>query len=114
MKTSSTDISDRFKEQVPVNNGLIFYLLLKQQLHGGGYQMQQIELENKTDRKGKVIFLSLIAAPGGFLFGYDSGVINGTVDALQPVLLHLPIFERLHQPGIGVRSYSYQSHPDIS
>jgi SP family sugar:H+ symporter-like MFS transporter len=31
----------------------------------------------------KVIFLSLTAALGGFLFGFDSGVINGTVDALQ-------------------------------
>jgi len=31
----------------------------------------------------KVIFLSTAAALGGFLFGFDSGVINGTVDALQ-------------------------------
>ncbi|MGM0547591.1 MAG: sugar porter family MFS transporter [Bacteroidota bacterium] len=31
----------------------------------------------------KVIMLSAIAALGGFLFGFDSGVINGTVDALQ-------------------------------
>lgn len=31
----------------------------------------------------KVIFISLAAALGGFLFGFDSGVINGTVDALQ-------------------------------
>lgn len=35
------------------------------------------------DNMGRVIFLSIIAALGGFLFGYDSGVINGTVDALQ-------------------------------
>jgi MFS transporter, SP family, sugar:H+ symporter len=35
------------------------------------------------DNMGRVIFLSVIAALGGFLFGYDSGVINGTVDALQ-------------------------------
>ncbi len=45
--------------------------------------MQQNQIENTSDRKGKVILLSLIAALGGFLFGYDSGVINGTVDALQ-------------------------------
>ncbi len=43
---------------------------------------------NKTDNNdqgniGKVIFYSLVAALGGFLFGFDSGVINGTVDALQ-------------------------------
>jgi SP family sugar:H+ symporter-like MFS transporter len=31
----------------------------------------------------KVIFLAFVAAIGGFLFGFDSGVINGTVDALQ-------------------------------
>jgi len=32
---------------------------------------------------GRVIFYSVVAALGGFLFGFDSGVINGTVDALQ-------------------------------
>jgi MFS transporter, SP family, sugar:H+ symporter len=31
----------------------------------------------------RIIFLSATAALGGFLFGYDSGVINGTVGALQ-------------------------------
>ncbi len=31
----------------------------------------------------KVIYLAFVAAIGGFLFGFDSGVINGTVDALQ-------------------------------
>lgn len=31
----------------------------------------------------RIIFLSLVAALGGFLFGFDSGVINGTVEALQ-------------------------------
>ncbi|QQE10486.1 sugar porter family MFS transporter [Planctomycetota bacterium] len=30
-----------------------------------------------------VIMLSCVAAVGGFLFGYDSGVINGTIPALQ-------------------------------
>jgi MFS transporter, SP family, sugar:H+ symporter len=30
-----------------------------------------------------VIFLSFVATIGGFLFSFDSGVINGTVDALQ-------------------------------
>ncbi len=32
---------------------------------------------------GPVILLSCVAALGGFLFGFDSGVINGTVGALQ-------------------------------
>ncbi len=31
----------------------------------------------------RVTFLAIVAAIGGFLFGFDSGVINGTVDALQ-------------------------------
>jgi len=39
--------------------------------------------DNETYNLPKVIFLALVAALGGFLFGFDSGVINGTVDALQ-------------------------------
>jgi len=31
----------------------------------------------------RIIFLSAVATLGGFLFGFDSGVINGTVDGLQ-------------------------------
>jgi MFS family permease len=31
----------------------------------------------------RIIGLSVVAALGGFLFGFDSGVINGTVGALQ-------------------------------
>lgn len=31
----------------------------------------------------RVFLLSAVASLGGFLFGFDSGVINGTVDALQ-------------------------------
>lgn len=30
-----------------------------------------------------IVFISVVATLGGFLFGYDSGVINGTVDGLQ-------------------------------
>src|SRR6056297_3048286 len=36
-----------------------------------------------TGNTVRVFFLSIVAAIGGFLFGFDSGVINGTVDALQ-------------------------------
>ncbi len=30
-----------------------------------------------------ILFISVVATIGGFLFGFDSGVINGTVDGLQ-------------------------------
>jgi SP family sugar:H+ symporter-like MFS transporter len=39
--------------------------------------------ELADDNVGKILFLSIVAALGGFLFGFDSGVINGTVGALQ-------------------------------
>ena len=34
-----------------------------------------------------VILISLVATIGGFLFGFDSGVINGTVEGLS--LIHI-------------------------
>lgn len=39
--------------------------------------------EGGGDNVVRIIFLSLVAALGGFLFGFDSGIINGTVEALQ-------------------------------
>ena len=39
-------------------------------------------VQTVPDRSGYVVALSAVAAIGGFLFGFDSGVINGTVDAL--------------------------------
>jgi len=33
-----------------------------------------------------IVFLTCIATLGGFLFGFDSGVINGTVDGLRAAL----------------------------
>jgi len=38
------------------------------------------EIKQKT---GFVILITLVATIGGFLFGFDSGVINGTVDGLR-------------------------------
>lgn len=38
------------------------------------------EIQHKT---GFVILITLVATIGGFLFGFDSGVINGTVDGLR-------------------------------
>ena len=37
----------------------------------------------ETSNTGYIIVISCIAALGGFLFGFDSGVINGTIDGLQ-------------------------------
>ncbi len=37
----------------------------------------------EKDNTSFIILISAIAAIGGFLFGYDSGVINGTVDGLK-------------------------------
>lgn len=47
--------------------------------------MSEIIKENEINESynlPKVVFLAFVAAIGGFLFGFDSGVINGTVDAL--------------------------------
>ena len=30
-----------------------------------------------------IVLISIVATLGGFLFGFDSGVINGTVDGLK-------------------------------
>jgi SP family sugar:H+ symporter-like MFS transporter len=38
------------------------------------------EIKHKT---GFIILITLVATIGGFLFGFDSGVINGTVDGLK-------------------------------
>jgi SP family sugar:H+ symporter-like MFS transporter len=43
------------------------------------YRMQTTSENNLL----RIVMLSAVAALGGFLFGFDSGVINGTVDALQ-------------------------------
>ena len=40
-------------------------------------------VEDKSYNLGYVIFISCVAAIGGFLFGFDSAVINGTVNALS-------------------------------
>lgn len=48
--------------------------------------MTAFTLTGRTDAAGQQYrgsLLSSIAAIGGFLFGFYSGVINGTVDALQ-------------------------------
>lgn len=37
----------------------------------------------KLNARWSVIFITIVATIGGFLFGFDSGVINGTVDGLK-------------------------------
>ncbi len=37
----------------------------------------------RQDNLAFIVFISCVATLGGFLFGFDSGVINGTVDGLQ-------------------------------
>ena len=37
----------------------------------------------RTTNGAFILFISIVATIGGFLFGFDSGVINGTVDGLQ-------------------------------
>lgn len=39
--------------------------------------------QKDTTNMGFVVLISIVATIGGFLFGYDSGVINGTVDGLK-------------------------------
>lgn len=45
--------------------------------------MTSIAKSEQTSAKGFTLFIALVATLGGFLFGYDSGVINGTVEGLQ-------------------------------
>lgn len=40
-------------------------------------------MEENNVNKGFIILITVVAALGGFLFGFDSGVINGTVKGLE-------------------------------
>ena len=43
-------------------------------------------MENNQGNTGYIILITLAATLGGFLFGFDSGVINGTVKGLETAL----------------------------
>ena len=43
----------------------------------------QIEPAHGDTRMAQVVLITAVATIGGFLFGFDSGVINGTVDGLK-------------------------------
>jgi len=47
----------------------------------------------KKQNLGYVIFLSVVAAAGGFLFGYDTAVISGTIDHVRD-LYHLDAIQQ--------------------
>ncbi|GAB2509322.1 sugar porter family MFS transporter [Pseudoxanthomonas sangjuensis] len=54
----------------------------------GKHGMSSATLENAAAARSQentrfIILISLVATIGGFLFGFDSGVINGTVDGLK-------------------------------
>ena len=38
---------------------------------------------HNAENTGFIVLVSIVATIGGFLFGFDSGVINGTIDGLQ-------------------------------
>lgn len=42
-----------------------------------------INLPDESSGSGFVLFITIVATIGGFLFGFDSGVINGTVEGLK-------------------------------
>ena len=39
--------------------------------------------DQESFHTGRVVMISMVAALGGFLFGFDTAVINGAVDAVQ-------------------------------
>ena len=45
--------------------------------------MNQPSAEVQSENFGFILLISCVATIGGFLFGFDSGVINGTVDGLK-------------------------------
>ncbi len=47
----------------------------------------------QTVNMGYMVFLSFVAALGGFLFGYDTAVISGTITMVS-LLFHLDVVEQ--------------------
>ncbi len=51
--------------------------------HGGGVSDEASIFDDETSTGRSVVRIASVAALGGFLFGYDSAVINGAVDAIK-------------------------------
>ena len=45
--------------------------------------IESTDSSHESENTGLIVLISCIATIGGFLFGFDSGVINGTVDGLK-------------------------------
>jgi len=57
--------------------------LTKKQQTEGHILSSSVTASSPENNTSFIIFISIVASIGGFLFGFDSGVINGTVDGLQ-------------------------------
>ena len=49
----------------------------------GGDPMEPADDVSDTGSGRSAVRIAAVAALGGFLFGYDSAVVNGAVDAIQ-------------------------------
>lgn len=56
---------------------------IDQVVQTGAAAPQNLSQDLPQENRVLILFISLVATIGGFLFGFDSGVINGTVDGLQ-------------------------------
>jgi MFS transporter, SP family, sugar:H+ symporter len=54
-----------------------------EQVHGGEVENGTPEEITPSGAVGKAVLISVVAAIGGFLFGFDTAVINGAVDSIR-------------------------------
>lgn len=56
---------------------------MQHQIPHTGQPPATLHISAEAENRRFILFITVVATLGGFLFGYDSGVINGTVDGLQ-------------------------------